>query len=548
MKRSRIRYAVFIFLMASLLIFLSIQKCNAETLNSNELDRLSRTETPDILNGAEDLNRVDSNRLEREKDLDSKDIVYHIKIDGEIDLGLSPFIRRVINDADKNSVRAVILEINTFGGRLDAAVQIRDALINASTFTIAYVNERAISAGALISIACRKIAMAPAATIGAATPVSISPLDQEVKPASEKVISYFRKEMKATAEKNGRPALIAEAMVDQDVVIDGLTEKGKLLTLTTSEAVQHKLADIETDGGIQGVLNAFDIQQGMPVTVRLNWAEKFLRIISGSMISSLLLTIGIIGLFLEFKTPTWGVAGTVGLICLILFFWGHWVVNLVGWEEILLLSVGAFLLILEVFVLPGFGIAGILGILTLALALIMSLISKNPSPAEIWSAVSHISIVFACAIVLFIIFAGSMAKTIAAKRFVLHTQARKDSNAVPPEIQTLKSQSPRGITKDETTIQEAGAKFHKNLDSLNQKPEDLPVTRDQMPAPKQACHPGMEGFAYTNLRPAGKGIFGRERLNVVTEGDFLEKGTPIRIIRVEGSNIIVQKIKSQEKV
>ena len=121
---------------------------------------------------------------------EKNNLVYWVNIDGEIDLGLAPFLKRVVQEADEQSIEALILQINTFGGRVDAAVQIRDALINSSTLTIAYINERAISAGALISLSCRKIVMAPAATIGAATPVTISPLDQQMKPASEKVVSY----------------------------------------------------------------------------------------------------------------------------------------------------------------------------------------------------------------------------------------------------------------------------------------------------------------------------------------------------------------------
>ena len=139
-----------------------------------------------------------------------------------------------------------ILEINTLGGRLDSAIQIRDSLLNSKVQTIAYINKRAISAGALISLACQYIVMVPGSTIGAATPVAmnpLNPLDSQMKPVSEKIVSYFRNEMKATAEKNGRPGNIAEAMVDADVTIEGIIEKGKLLTLTSKEAITNKVAD-----------------------------------------------------------------------------------------------------------------------------------------------------------------------------------------------------------------------------------------------------------------------------------------------------------------
>jgi membrane-bound serine protease (ClpP class) len=320
--------------------------------------------------------------------------------------------------------------------------------------------------------------------------------------------------MKATAEKNGRPTLLAEAMVDPDVVIEGLSEKGKLLTLTTSEAIQNKLADFEVSGGLQGVLSSFNLQQSTVITQKPNWAERFLRIISGSLLSSLLLTIGLVALFLEFKTPTWGIAGTIGVICLILFFWGHWVLQLVGWEEIVLLAIGLFLLTLEAFI-PGFGIPGILGIITIAFAFTLSLVGKNPTASELWGAVAHISIVFFFVLVFLIISIKSLAKTRAAQRFVLHTRTEPTSHA---EFESQKVEDP--------SLSEKGKDFKKN----------------------QGQYLGQVGLAFTNLRPAGKGIFGDNRLNVETEGDFIEIGAPIRIIRVEGSKIIVQKIKEKKKV
>lgn len=437
------------------------------------------------------------------------DTVYYVPVSGEIGLRLAPLIKRVTEEADQEKVKALILEINTFGGRLDAAVEIRDALVNTKTLTIAFINERAISAGALISLACQKIVMAPAATIGAATPVAINPFNDEVKPAREKIISYFRKEMKATAERHERPTSIAEAMVDPDIAIEGLIEKGKVLTLTTSEALQHKLADMEISGGIEEIMSAFHLNPSRIITKETNLTEKFLGVISGSLISSLLLVIGMLGLFLEFRTPTWGVAGTIGLLCIILFLWGHWALNLVGLEELLLIVIGTVLLLLEVFVIPGFGIVGILGIICLTTGLVLSLVGKHPTFAEIWKAISHVSIVFICVIILSILFLKYLSKTKSIQRFVLHTKARQPAY-IDPFIET-----------------EA-----KRYTSSSKKDHYL----------------GREGVAYTNLRPAGKGIFGKERLNVVTEGDFLEKGAPIRIIGVQGSNIIVQKIKGSNPV
>ncbi len=170
---------------------------------------------------------------------------YLIPVKGEVDSRLARRIREGLENATAARAEVVIVEVDTFGGRLDAAVKIRDALLNADLRIIAFVNKRAISAGALISLAAHDIVMTPGATIGAATPVLFTA--EGPKPLGEKAISYFRKEMKATAESRDHPTALAEAMVDLDVVVPGVIEKGKLLTLTTQEALALKLAAAQSD-------------------------------------------------------------------------------------------------------------------------------------------------------------------------------------------------------------------------------------------------------------------------------------------------------------
>lgn len=178
---------------------------------------------------------------------DKRPIVYVAPIEGIIDLGLAPFVQRVLNEAAEAGAAMVVLDINTFGGRVDAAVQIRDALLNSKVPTLAYVNKRAISAGALIALSSEKLVMADGGTIGAATPVQMGKPGDDAQPVSEKTVSYVRKEFRATAESRKRPPLLAEAMVDADVAIPGVIEKGKILTLTTEEALEHQLADSRAD-------------------------------------------------------------------------------------------------------------------------------------------------------------------------------------------------------------------------------------------------------------------------------------------------------------
>jgi len=283
-------------------------------------------------------------------------VVYVAPIEGMIDLGLAPFVQRVLNEAAKEGAAAVILEINTFGGRVDAAVVIRDALLNARVPTVAFVNKRAISAGALIGLAAEKIAMANGGTIGAATPVQIGQPGAPAQPVEEKTVSYVRKEFRATAEARKRPPLIAEAMVDVDVAIPGLNQKGKLLTLTTEEALKHKVADFRAET-LESVLEQLGLAGAEPRRVSPNWAEELVRFLTHPIVSSLLMTIGMLGIFLEIRTPGFGLPGALGIASLALFFWGHWLVQLAGWEELLLVASGFVLLALEIVVIPGFGLA-----------------------------------------------------------------------------------------------------------------------------------------------------------------------------------------------
>ena len=198
-------------------------------------------------------------------------IVYLIPIKGTINSRVARFVGRAIDEAEEAKANAIILEINTFGGRLDAATKTRDSILDSKVLTIAFVNKRAISAGTLISLAANKIVMAPGSTIGAATPV-----DFLGRKASEKLMSYWRKEVKSTAEKNNRPTKIAEAMVDEEVEIPELIEKGRLLTLTTNEALKYKIADYEAEN-IDEVLKAFDLVGAQVVSVSTNTVKQFLR-------------------------------------------------------------------------------------------------------------------------------------------------------------------------------------------------------------------------------------------------------------------------------
>ncbi len=418
-------------------------------------------------------------------------VVYVAPIEGIIDLGLAPYVQRVLSEATDAGAAAVILEINTFGGRVDAAVVIRDALLNARVRTVAFVNKRAISAGALISLAAEKIVMADGGTIGAATPVQIGQPGAPAQPVEEKTVSYVRKEFRATAEMRKRPPLIAEAMVDADVEIPGLIRKGKLLTLTTEEALKHKVADFRA-GTIESVLEQLGLAGSQVRRVSPNWAEYLVRFLTNPIVSSLLMTIGMLGIILEIRTPGFGVPGVLGIASLTLFFWGHSLVQLVGWEEILLVGSGLALLILEVFVIPGFGLAGVLGIGALLAGLSLSLIGAGATWEFVFTAVGRVVIAILLALAASLVMLRFLPRLPFGRRLILET--------------------------------------------------GLPAGQGYASAPAGDSNwLGKSGTAFSPLRPAGIAEIESERVDVVSDGEFIDAGAPIVVSRVDGNRIVVRR-------
>jgi membrane-bound serine protease (ClpP class) len=419
-------------------------------------------------------------------------VVYVVPIEGVIDLGLAPFVQRVLDEAAAAGASAVILEINTFGGRVDAAVLIRDALLGARVRTVAFVNKRAISAGALISLAAERIAMADGGTIGAATPVEVGQPGAPAQPVAEKTVSYVRKEFRATAESRGRPRLLAEAMVDADVEIRGVIGKGKLLTLTTDEALKHKLADFRANR-VEAVLEQLQLGGAEVRRASPTWAEAMLRFLTHPVVSSLLMTIGILGIIVELRTPGFGVPGAVGIASLALFFWGHWLVRLVGWEELLLVGGGLILLAIELFVTPGFGVMGILGLAALLGGLGLSLVGAGATWAVILGAVGRVAVSLLLAITASLVLLRFLPRLPGGRRLVLETElAAREGFASAPE-----------------------------------------ADRDWL---------GKRGTAVSTLRPAGIADIEGQRVDVVSDGEFVEAGAPITVVRVDGNRIVVRRL------
>jgi membrane-bound serine protease (ClpP class) len=418
----------------------------------------------------------------------SPPLVYVVPIEGVIDLGLAPFVARTIREAEAAGAAAVVLNINTFGGRVDAAVAIRDSLLTSPVRTIAFVNPRAISAGALIGLASETLIMTTGGSIGAATPV-VGTGAQE--PADEKSVSYLRSEFRATAESRNRPPQLAEAMVDADIDVEGVIAAGKLLTLTASEAITHKVAELKADT-LEAALTAAGLPDAEVRYARQTWAETVVRFLTNPIVSSLLMTLDLLGLLVEIRTPGFAVPGTVGVMSLGLFFWGHWIVQLAGWEELLLLTIGVALIALEVFVLPGVTVAGAAGVIALVAGLGMSLVGAGATVPVVIGALGRVAISMLLAMGGAVALLRILPKVAFGRRLVLDAGMEAERGYVsPPET-------------DRRWL-------------------------------------GQSGTALSPLRPSGIADIDGERVDVVSDGDFIESGSAIRVTRVDGNRIVVRR-------
>ncbi len=415
--------------------------------------------------------------------------VYIVHIESEIDLGMSPYVSRVIDEAEKAEADAIVFIINTLGGRVDAAIEIKDKIISTSLPTIAFVKNRAISAGALIALSCQKIFISQGSSIGAATVVN-----QSGEKVGEKYQSFMRSEMRAVAEKNSRPVNIAQGMVDEKIVVDGLVDSTRLITLTTDEAIKYKIADGEVSS-LEKLLVANNLNGAKIVESKFNWAEEVVKFLNNPIMSSILLMIGFFGILAEIKSPGWGLPGTAGLIALTLFFGSSYILNIASALEIFIFIVGIVLLLLEVFVIPGFGVAGILGIIFVVGSLFFSLLPdlSYVSASDISFAIIQFSISLVVSVIGLFLLAKYLPKSRVFQKFIL--------------------------SESETT--EGGF--------VSSKADNLLV--------------GKEGVSLTILRPSGIAEIDGKRVDVVSTGEFIEPQVKIKIIKIEGSKIVVERIK-----
>ena len=319
--------------------------------------------------------------------------VYVVPIQDVIDLGIPGLVSRGIDLAESNNADLIIFDIDTFGGRVDAATQIKDAIASTEIETIAFINRRAISAGSLISLSCDQIFMTEGATIGATSVVDMSGSKQ-----SEKSQSYMREEMAATAEKSGKNPEIARGMVDEELsfeflIVEGDTltvtdiegrKEGKLITLTTELALKYGIADGKSES-IEELLSSLNVEDYQITLVDENWSENVVRILTNPTVSSLLTTFGTIGVISELYSAGWGIGGTIGIICLTLALGAGYLTQLASATDLLIVFFGLAMLFIEFVAIPGFGIFGITGIVVLFYGLYLLLIPDIPVGPEVYS-------------------------------------------------------------------------------------------------------------------------------------------------------------------
>ena len=482
-----------------------------------------------------------------------------IPIHGDIQPSLAVFVRREAQKAVSQGAEYIIFEIDTFGGRVDSALQITSFIMSLRNVrTVAWVNNSensmgvSWSAGALIAFSCAEIYMAPGTSIGAAAPVTVSS-GGEAEGAGEKSVAAVRSQMAALAERNGHPVGIALAMVDYDVelwevVINGETRaitltdleriektgssraervsiispQGKLLSLTAGEAVRYGLSAglIENQEDLLSAVGAGEaVVKSSPSA-----ADSFISFLTSGPVQSILILLGLVMIFLEIQTPGFGMPGITAVIAFLIVFGSSALLGRVGSLEIIIFLIGLGCLVVEIFVLPGFGLVGITGFLLIGLSLVLSMQDfVIPSFRWEWNLLGrNVLVVFAGLVasvmgIAVIALAGPKIRIFDA--LTLKAQIRGTAGGPDPD-------SPAG--KAAAIRKAAGESFDSGL-----SPEDEETFEALV---------GKTGLADSVLRPSGRAVIDGKVYTVDADNEFVDAGSEIIVTRVRGNRISVKKV------
>jgi membrane-bound serine protease (ClpP class) len=400
-----------------------------------------------------------------------------VPIEGTVDEGMAHLVDRAVDDANASGAVGLVLDINTPGGLVFSAFEIRDAVFRAHMPVLAYVSQRAFSAGALIALSAKNIVMAPGASLGAAEPI----------PKTIKTVAALRSEFASTAARNHRNPLFASAMVDASTNAPAYKKFGAILSFTADEALRARYADA-IEPTLQDALRFAKLDRYAIHTAEYTPAEQIARFATSPEVSGLLLTLGVMGLFIEMQTLH-GIAGFIGVSSLALFFGAHVYAGFSDSLVVMLASAGVLGLLFELHVLPGHGVSGVLGALALFAAIVLAFGAESFS--QIAQALS----------IAFVLSAG-----------LLYVVLKVWPMAF---LQRLALTDAQGLEYV------ASADYTRLF--------------------------GRVGHAASSLRPGGLADVDGERIDVLTEGDFIEAGTPIRISRVEGRRIFVKLLSGEKK-
>ena len=451
-----------------------------------------------------------------------------IPLSGMIDGGIYNSLKRRVEIAKENGSNLIIFEIDTFGGQLEPAFEISEHISNIkNTKTIAFIPKKAISAGSLIAISCNEIYMSPQAELGDCEPI-VPSSEGGYKTVGEKIQTVLRTKFRKFAEKNGYPVLLAEAMVTKEIEVyrvvtekrpEGfyvtgrelkemneeekkkikskklIIEEGKLLTMHAKEAYEYQFAKeiVEDRNSLLKLLNIEDVT---PNILETNWSEEMVRFLG--RIAPLLLGIGLAGLWMEFKSPGFGLPGIIGILCLAIVFLSKHLVGLAETPEIIIFFIGILLIAVEILFIPGFGIAGIPGIILILIGAILSFqdftIPRTPYDVDMF--VNNIFAVM-CSLI------GSVIAIFLLFKFM------------------------------------PGIPFFNRLVLTSSETSLSGFVIPPQPAGKSSVV-GMKGKALTILHPTGKIEVDNNTLDVVTEGEYIEKGKIVEIIEISGNRIVVK--------
>ena len=423
--------------------------------------------------------------------------VYYYKIDDNISKPALRLTEKAVKEAEEGKFDYLMLELNTFGGELDAADKIRTLLLNTSVPTLVFINNNAASAGALISIACDSIYMMPGASIGAASVVNEQ---GEIMP--DKYQSYMRSLMRTTAEHNGRNPNIAQAMVDPDVKIPGISDSGKVLTFTSEEAVRNGFCESVVSSREEALSHVSETPAEI-TEQELTTIDKIINFLVNPVVSGILIMCIVGGLYFELQAPGIGLPSIIAITAALLFFAPHYLEGLAAHWEILIFLAGLVLLMLEFFVVPGFGVTGISGIVLILASLVLTLVFNvgfkfkfNPE----FNASAYVSKM--TILVLVSSLAGFFLALWLGKKLIL-AETRFGSLALRTGLE-----SDKGFTSQ---------------DMRNEQ------------------YVGKEGTAQTILRPSGKINIDGEILDATVEHGYVEPGEKVLVTRFENAQLFVRK-------